>query len=80
MENAELGHPDSVDSIKLEPGDEHYQSPTNGGCWICHGDTAAKPSEIDFDGEFDTFYHTYCLGYVGVDSILEYERGDWENE
>lgn len=43
--------------------------PPEGGCWFCHRMTEA----MQFDPEFDTYYHPKCLDKTGYDSILEYE-------
>lgn len=51
--------------------DRGYVPPDRGGCWICH----RLDGTLDYDGEFDAFFHPDCLPN-GVDTILEYERGE----
>ena len=43
--------------------------PIEGGCWFCH----RKTGDMEFDTEFDTYYHIDCLEKTGCDTILEYE-------
>lgn len=51
--------------------DNEYTSPNVGGCWICQTD---RGGVMEFDMEFDTFYHIDCLEKSGCESILEYEK------
>lgn len=72
-----LEPPDVVQELRVEREDEDFKSPNAGGCWICRGDHDAKPGEMLFDMEFDTYYHKFCADKVGVDNILQYERGEF---
>lgn len=51
-------------------GDKEFVTHSAGGCWICNKESP----NMQFDMEFDCFYHQGCLDTLGVDSILEYER------
>jgi len=41
-------------------------------CWICNGEE--DHDELDFDMEYDCFYHTKCLDETDYDSIVAYEK------
>lgn len=45
-------------------------SPSHGGCWVCE----RIEGNLQFDIEFDTFYHPQCLEEYDCESVLEYER------
>ena len=72
--------PERIQELKHEREDEHHLTPHAGGCWICHGDSDAQEGPMLFDMEFDTYYHEHCLEVAGVDSILEYERGEYRED
>lgn len=69
--------PDPLPDLRVPRESDSHKSPNDGGCWICHGDFDAKPGSMLFDMEFDTYYHKYCAEEVGVENILEFERGEW---
>lgn len=56
-----------------EYDDPEYNSPNEGGCWICRKGSGWEDDDMDFDLEFDTFYHPQCLRLTGYDSITDYE-------
>lgn len=53
--------------------DPEYKSPNAGGCWICRKGSGWEDDDMDFDLEFDTFYHPECLERTGCESITDYE-------
>lgn len=61
---------------RLTHYDNDYVPPADGGCWVCNRD---DPDPESFDMEFDTHYHERCLRRLGLDSIVEFERGEWES-
>lgn len=50
--------------------------PSQGGCWVCHRGNGWEDDDMEFDTEFDTFYHPECLEDAGVSTVLEFERQD----
>lgn len=72
------------------PGDDGYNSPAAGGCWICRIGNGFNQKEIEhiniergdvmtFDMHFDSYVHIKCLWEVGVDDLLGFERGEWKD-
>lgn len=83
FEKAEV--PDIVEEMRPHPIDPEYNSPNQGGCWICCRGNGYEnnPPEWEFSTEFDTFYHRECLEKVGIDPdsdrpILKFERGEFD--
>lgn len=60
--------------VIAEPADVTYTPPEAGGCWLCNTGRGTTDPNMEFDDEFDTWFHPECLDTVGVDSVLEYEK------